>query len=219
MKTASFCEVYRFGAESGISRWRKALRYVGPFENVPEPIAQCSTGTRSKHGAASKGACCEKSAASRSIDVAAPGGDQRTGSANGVLSTLNDGYSSPGSDSYSYYQGTSMAAPHVVGVAALMLARNPTLTPDEVEVLLKTTARAFPRACAVGCGKGIVNATAAVNAVFVGASLAGDSAEAEPNNTRLQPQTLSSFPVKVAGTISAGTDMDVYKIHPRAKRR
>ncbi|HEX5684437.1 MAG TPA: S8 family peptidase [Ideonella sp.] len=147
------------------------------------------------------------------IDVAAPGGDQSSGSANGVLSTLNDGYSTPGNDSYSYYQGTSMATPHVAGVAALMLARNPSLTPDEVEVLLKTTARPLPRTCAVGCGKGIVSASAAVNAVFVGASAASDGAETEPNNTRLQPQTLVSFPVKLAGTIGSGTDMDVFKIN------
>jgi serine protease len=147
------------------------------------------------------------------IDVAAPGGDQSSGSANGVLSTLNDGYSTPGNDSYSYYQGTSMATPHVAGVAALMLARNPSLTPDEVEVLLKTTARPLPRTCSVGCGKGIVSASAAVNAVFVGASAASDGAETEPNNTRLQPQTLVSFPVKLAGTIGSGTDMDVFKIN------
>jgi serine protease len=147
------------------------------------------------------------------IDVAAPGGDQRTGTANGVLSTLNDGYSTPGNDSYAYYQGTSMAAPHVAGVAALMIARNPTLTPDEVEVLLKTTSRTLPVACNAGCGKGIVNAAAAVGAVFVGANQASDTAEAEPNNTRTAPQTLSSFPVKVAGTIGSGTDVDVFKVN------
>ncbi|MEK8030553.1 S8 family serine peptidase [Ideonella sp. DXS29W] len=146
------------------------------------------------------------------IDVAAPGGDQSTGTANGVLSTLNDGYSTAGNDSYVYYQGTSMATPHVAGVAALMLSRNPSLTPDEIEVLLKTTARAFPKACAVGCGKGIVDANAAVRAVFVGATAADDTAETEPNNTRQQPQTLASFPVKVEGTIGSGTDMDVFKV-------
>ena len=146
------------------------------------------------------------------IDVAAPGGDQSTGSANGVLSTLNDGYSTAGNDSYAYYQGTSMAAPHVAGVAALMVARNPSLTPDEIEVLLKSTARTLPRACAVGCGKGIVNAAAAVGAVFVGASVASDAAETEPNNSQTQAQMLSSFPVKVAGTIASGTDLDTFKV-------
>ena len=97
------------------------------------------------------------------VDVAAPGGDVRT-SGNGVLSTLNLGSAAPGNDAYAYYQGTSMAAPHVAGVAALLLARRPTLTPDQIELQLKVTSRAFRAACGQ-CGAGIVNAAAAVNAV------------------------------------------------------
>jgi serine protease len=146
------------------------------------------------------------------IDVSAPGGNMSTGAANGVLSTLNDGYNTPGNDSYSYYQGTSMAAPHVAGVAALMLARNPDLTPDEVEVLLKSTARALPVACSLGCGKGIVNAAAAVNAVFVGASAASSVSEVEPNEGNATAQGLSSFPIKIDGTMGSGTDLDNFKV-------
>lgn len=146
------------------------------------------------------------------IDVSAPGGNMSTGAANGVLSSLNDGYSTPGNDSYAYLQGTSMAAPHVAGVAALMLARNPDLTPDEVEVLLKSTARPLPLACSLGCGKGIVNAAAAVNAVFVGASVASTVSEAEPNEANATAQVLSSFPVKVEGTMAIGTDLDNFKV-------
>ncbi|UUZ51860.1 S8 family serine peptidase [Massilia sp. B-10] len=37
-----------------------------------------------------------------------------------------------------------MAAPHVAGVAALMFARNPGLTPDDLEARLKQSAR-LPR--------------------------------------------------------------------------
>src|SRR5574343_524937 len=77
------------------------------------------------------------------VDLAAPGGQQSRGTAWGVLSTHNDGYSSPGDDSHEFLQGTSMATPHVAGVAALMLARRPDLTPDEVETLLKSTTRSF----------------------------------------------------------------------------
>lgn len=97
------------------------------------------------------------------VDVAAPGGDTASGSANGVLSTLNTGSTSPGSDSYAFYQGTSMAAPHVAGVAALMMSVDSTLTPTDVESMLKSTARAFPATCSQ-CGAGIVDAAAAVNA-------------------------------------------------------
>jgi serine protease len=97
------------------------------------------------------------------VDVAAPGGDTRTSSANGVASTLNNGTTTPGSDAYAYYQGTSMATPHVSGVAALMFAVKPTLTPAQVESILKSTTRAFPATCSQ-CGTGIVNAAAAVAA-------------------------------------------------------
>jgi serine protease len=105
-----------------------------------------------------------------------------------------------------------LAAPHVAGVAALMLARNPGLKPDEVEVLLKSTTRPLPVACSLGCGKGIVNAAAAVNAVFVSASAASNVAEVEPNESNASAQVLSSFPAKVSGTMATGTDLDNFKV-------
>lgn len=99
------------------------------------------------------------------VDVAAPGG----GVGGGILSTLDTGTTGPASDSYASYQGTSMAAPHVAGVIALLYATDPTITPDRVETILKNTARAFPGNCSE-CGSGIVDATAAVAAAAGGNS-------------------------------------------------
>ena len=42
---------------------------------------------------------------------------------------------------YGSLHGTSMAAPHVAGVVALMLQANPTLTPTQVQTILAATAR------------------------------------------------------------------------------
>ncbi|MGW0469444.1 S8 family peptidase [Streptomyces sp. NPDC003027] len=55
------------------------------------------------------------------IDIAAPGGDGTSG----VYSTLPGG-------KYGSKNGTSMAAPHVAGVAALMASVDPTLTPAQI---------------------------------------------------------------------------------------
>ena len=101
------------------------------------------------------------------VDVAAPGGSNNGVAANNILSTLNAGTTSPTTDSYAFYAGTSMATPHVAGVTALMLSRNGALTPDEIETRLKGSTRAFPATCSQ-CGTGIVNALAAVNAATGG---------------------------------------------------
>ena len=96
------------------------------------------------------------------VDVSAPGGT----SGAGILSTLNSGTTTPGSDSYASYIGTSMATPHVAGLVSLMLAISPTLNYTRTETLLKTTARPFASGsdCAsVGCGAGIIDAYAAIS--------------------------------------------------------
>ncbi|MEA5519460.1 S8 family serine peptidase [Limnoraphis robusta] len=69
--------------------------------------------------------------------VVAPGGD-------GGFSDVGDIYSTvPLASStipYRFFSGTSMAAPHVSGVVALMLQGNPNLTPTQVEEILIQTA-------------------------------------------------------------------------------
>jgi serine protease len=104
------------------------------------------------------------------VTIAAPGG----GGGFGVLSTVNTGLTVPAADGYAYFQGTSMAAPHVAGTASLMLSANPALSPAQVRQLMQSSARAFPVGtesdCAVGsCGAGIVNAGAAVAAAVAAA--------------------------------------------------
>jgi subtilisin family serine protease len=104
------------------------------------------------------------------VEISAPGGETSV-SGNGVLSTLNTGTQGPVADTYVYYQGTSMAAPHVTGVVSLMYSRKPSLTPAQVLSYLQSTVTAFPAGSTCNtsnCGSGIVNAGAAVAAVPVG---------------------------------------------------
>ena len=124
------------------------------------------------------------------IDIAAPGG-QTSGAgpgitdADGILSTSDSGAdTADNDDSYELSAGTSFAAPIVSGIASLMLAVDPDLTPSEVELTMRVRAREFPTGTSDGyrdcefknCGAGIVNALAAVTAVRDG-ELAGTYAD------------------------------------------
>ncbi|MET3695885.1 serine protease AprX [Bacillus oleivorans] len=67
---------------------------------------------------------------------------------------------------YTTMSGTSMAAPHVAGIIALMLEANPLLSPDEVKEILQNTATNMPGYEEWEVGAGYVNAYAAVEAAF-----------------------------------------------------
>jgi serine protease len=103
----------------------------------------------------------------KDIDIAAPGGNTRVdqngdGMPDGVLQNtiaLGD----PTKDDYYGYMGTSMASPHVAGVAALIVGEGIT-DPDRVEKILKDSARK-PEGRAFDAeryGAGIVDAPAAI---------------------------------------------------------
>ena len=85
------------------------------------------------------------------VEIAAPGGSRTANDGTtrpSVLSTLNIGATSPDLSAsgwiYQNYAGTSMATPHVTGIASLMLSIGPELTPAQVVSIMQTTARAFP---------------------------------------------------------------------------
>jgi lantibiotic leader peptide-processing serine protease len=93
------------------------------------------------------------------VDVTAPGGDTRApdGTANGrVLSTWPASLFTTtcaasrrvidvSGATYCYQQGTSMASPHVAGVAALIMSQHPDWKPDKVAATIRSTAD--PIAC------------------------------------------------------------------------
>ncbi|MFL0810014.1 MAG: S8 family serine peptidase [Agarilytica sp.] len=85
------------------------------------------------------------------VDLAAPGVD--------IYSTM------PGNQ-YDFLNGTSMAAPHVAGAAALLFAMNDTLSPEEAKAVLMNTADALPNLA------GIVGSSARLNIANAVAALA-----------------------------------------------
>jgi serine protease len=179
------------------------------------------------------------------IDVAAPGGDGCQpnsnsaptslsdcdggiwNEANMIQSTYNTGTSNPGSDTIGALQGTSMASPHVAGLAALMYAVKPTTNPAEVESVLKSTARSFPNVsyhqCTTSnCGAGIVDAAAAVaamdggvvepptgNVLTNGVAVTGISGStgSEVNYTMVVPSGASNLTFNMSG---GSGDADLY---------
>ncbi|WP_293642059.1 S8 family serine peptidase [Polaromonas sp.] len=103
--------------------------------------------------------------------ISGPGGGPGVSSLAGdgglVYSTMNAGTRSPGADSYTGYMGTSMATPHVAGVAALLASLQPAITPDALSSILTSSARRPPSGtyCATrtDCGAGLVDAKAAID--------------------------------------------------------
>ncbi|MCI0687912.1 MAG: S8 family serine peptidase [Sporichthyaceae bacterium] len=82
------------------------------------------------------------------VDVSAPGGDTRQPDptvstiANAVLSTTFNTVTRV--NGWGYKQGTSMAAPHAAGVAALALSAHPNLQPGALASFLEGTSEALP---------------------------------------------------------------------------
>jgi len=97
------------------------------------------------------------------VDLTAPGGETAT-AANGVASTLNGGTTVPGTPNYVYYQGTSMAAPHIAGLAALVLGKK-AHTPAALETVLKAGTRPLAGTCSGGCGTGLADAAKTIASV------------------------------------------------------
>lgn len=119
-----------------------------------------------------------RSANGAGVDISAPGGDDRdtagapAGTYGEIYSLLNAGTYVPGDPSYGIMEGTSMAAPVVSGVVAMLYSLRPSLTFDQVWKVISTTSSPFNPSgdCAtagyVKCGIGIINAGAAVTYVL-----------------------------------------------------
>lgn len=111
------------------------------------------------------------------VDIVAPGGESGHGSAWGIFSTYPD-------NRYSYMDGTSMACPHVSGVAALVTSRfgSPAFTNTDLKRRLLTAAQNIEQ----------------YNPELIGKMGAGyiDALLALAENGLIAPETISDFKVE-----------------------
>jgi len=137
------------------------------------------------------------------VDVAAPG------------SSI---YSTTPNNTYSSFSGTSMAAPHVAGLAALLAAAKPQATAQQIRAaILSTTTPVSGLAGKVATG-GVVNAAAAVSAISGSQPPPPPSGAGEPNDSvaTATAAPLVSGSATLSGTIGDGAygsaDVDIYSV-------
>lgn len=95
------------------------------------------------------------------VTLSALGGDMSTGERDGIFTTTNAGRYRPRAADYGFYQGSSAAAARVSGALAVLAARHPEASPEELQDMLLTNVVPFvPGQCNPQdgmCGTGILN--------------------------------------------------------------
>jgi serine protease len=131
------------------------------------------------------------------VRISAAGGGPNTtlleqpGTPRDIVSTGNAGLTGPTSDADLLLSGTSMAAPQVAGVLALLAAARPDLSMLTLESFVASSARAFPAGgyCATNpqalpsgfCGSGLLDADASMAAALGFSPSGGGGCTAAPN--------------------------------------
>jgi len=151
------------------------------------------------------------------LDLMAPGGDLSVdqngdGYGDGILQeTLNNSWRDP--FALFFYQGTSMAAPHVAAAAALLKANDDSLSPTTIEARLSATAKDLgPAGWDSEYGHGLINVAAALASEEVVPVVPEPTPEPDPEpepEPEPQPEpTPNTPPIANAGNDQTVTDTD-----------
>lgn len=144
------------------------------------------------------GAKADYSSFGTRVALAAPGGSTDAGPATLLYSTDNAGTTTPGVDMYGYKQGTSFAAPQAAGIASLMLAVNPFLSPRQLIERMKAGARPHVVTGLTACGTPGAGAVCNCTDTTCGAGLLDA-------NTSVQLATGPAVVIKPVGEVEPGT--------------
>jgi serine protease len=99
------------------------------------------------------------------VTLAAPGGTLKGPGVYDILSSAWRGKRGRELAVFKYYAGTSTAAPQVSALVALMRSVDPAISVDDITKQLVDNARPLPGYCPKGCGAGLMDAGATVDAV------------------------------------------------------
>ncbi|TAK64051.1 MAG: T9SS type A sorting domain-containing protein [Bacteroidetes bacterium] len=127
------------------------------FENIIQYPAAFGQGIITVGSVNNLGSRSSFSSTGAWIDVSAPGGEHPQVDFGGIYTT------EPG-NSYGYVSASSFGAPHVTGLAALMLSLKPTLYNDDIENIIKMSADDInPLGFDNETGAGLINAKKALD--------------------------------------------------------
>ncbi len=163
--SAGYASVFETVASRGITvvvaagnESRSSLSFPANCPGVVAVVATQSLGDRASYSNFGPG-----------VLLSAPGGEFTIGSTEspesrgGIISSWVDGSNLP---DYLIKEGTSMAAPVVSGIVALMYSMQPNISPAKVQSILTDSVKPFASGsnCSIsgGCGAGIINAQLAL---------------------------------------------------------
>lgn len=163
--TGGYASIFEAAISKGITvvaaagnESRASLSFPGNCDGVITVVATQALGDRATYSNYGVGSL-----------LSAPGGEFNIGSTEspdsrgGIISSWVDASNLP---DYRLSEGTSMAAPVVSGIVALMYSMHPKITPARVRTILENSVREFApgTTCAIngGCGSGIINAQLAL---------------------------------------------------------
>ena len=150
-------------AASG-NEYASSLNYPGAYDTVIAVGANRYDGTRSAYSNYGNG-----------LDITAPGGDvSRDQNGDGYIDGILQETFERGSWTYTFWEGTSMASPHVAATAALVMAQGVTDPADVYDILTTTAVDMGDTGYDTRYGYGRLNAQAAVEYAATG-SWGGDT--------------------------------------------